>query len=219
VIFDWRDGGISLPPHIVEDDERVVITAETEQEAQRAADARISRLRQRGQKFEPDPTVRREKSDKPVEAQMTVSLSSTIRAKVAAKIALGAFSLVLPEDWLDTGAARLLQSWLWDEAPKTADGEKIFAVPKRVPDPIDKFCCPPEHLLFFLPSTSADVKFGIALFGEELMVVNAGPLDGPAPEVAWRLDPIALTCEETTQTDLVLRARDAYLKDLSQSLD
>jgi hypothetical protein len=27
---------------------------------------------------------------------------------------------VLSEDWLDTGAAKLLQSWLWDEKPMTS---------------------------------------------------------------------------------------------------
>jgi hypothetical protein len=40
---------------------------------------------------------------------MGISLDATIRARVAAKIALGAFSFVLPEDWLDSDAAKLLQ--------------------------------------------------------------------------------------------------------------
>jgi hypothetical protein len=87
--------------------------------------------------------VRQTDVEGPEEARMTLSLSSTIRAKVAAKIALGVFSLALPEDWLDTATAKLLQRWLWSEAPRTSDGEKIFAIPRKVPEPMDKFCRPP----------------------------------------------------------------------------
>lgn len=216
VIFDWRDGGMFLPPHIHEDEERVIVTAETEEEARRAAETRIARMRRGGQEFKPGPSVRREKPDAPTEARMTLALSTTIRARVAAKIALGAFSLVLPEDWLDTEAAKLLQSWLWDESPKTADGGTIFASPKKVPDPMDKFCRPPEHLLFFLPSHQTHANFGIALFGEEFMVVSTGPLDHPAPETAWCLDPIAGTHEETSFSDLVIRARQAYAAEFAR---
>ena len=173
-------------------------------------------MRRRGQEFKPGPSVRREKPDAPTEARMTLALSTTIRARVAAKIALGAFSLVLPEDWLDTEAAKLLQSWLWDELPKTADGGTIFASPKKVPDPMDKFCRPPEHLLFFLPSHQAHTNFGMVLFGEELMVVSTGLLDHPAPETAWCLDPIAGTHEETSFSDLVIRARQAYAAEFAR---
>jgi len=148
---------------------------------------------------------------------MALSLSSTIRARVAAKIALGAFSLVLPEDWLDTAAAKLLQSWLWDKSPKTADGGTIFASPQKVPDPMDKFCRPPEHLLFFLPGDQAHANFGIALFGEEFMVVSTGPLDHPAPKTAWCLDPIAHTHQETSFSELVMRARQAYAAEFAQA--
>jgi hypothetical protein len=217
VVFDWRDGGLTLPPYVSEDDERVVITAETEQEARKAAEARIGRMRRKGQEFKPGPAVQREKSDEPIEARMELSFSATIRARAAAKIALGAFSLVLPEDWLDSDAAKLLQGWLWDESPKTADGGTIFASPQKVPDPMDKFCRPPEHLLFFMPSHQAHANFGIALFGEEFMVVSTGPLDHPAPETAWCLDPVAHTAQETTFSDLVIRARHAYAEQFAQT--
>lgn len=217
VVFDWRDGGVTVPPRVFEDEGRVVVSAETEQEARRAAEVKIARLRRRGQEFKPEMTVRRTKVERPEEARMTLSLSSTIRAKVAAKIALGIFSLVLPEDWLDTATAKLLQSWLWNEAPRTSDGEKIFAIPRKVPEPMDKFCRPPEHALFFLPSTKAHANLGIALFGEEFMVVGTGPLDHPAPETAWLLDPIARTHRETTFSDLVMRARHAYAEEFAQA--
>lgn len=217
VVFDWRDGGMILPPHIYEDDERVVITAETEEEARKAAEAKIGRMRQGGQKFKPDPAVQRKKSEEPIEARMELSFSTTIRARAAAKIALGAFSLVLPEEWLNSEAAKLLQSWLWDETPKTADGGTIFASPQQVPDPMDKFCRPPEHLLFFMPSYQAHANFGIALFGEEFTVVSTGPLDHPAPETAWCLDPLAHTTQETTFSDLVIRARHVYAEQFAQS--
>jgi hypothetical protein len=125
VVFDWRDGGVTLPPRVFDDEGRVVVSAETEQEARRAAEVKIARLRRKGQEFKPGMVVRQVKVERPEEARMTLSLSSTIRARVAAKIALGIFSLVLSEDWLDTATAKLLQSWLWNEAPRTSDGEKI----------------------------------------------------------------------------------------------
>jgi len=217
VVFDWRDGGLTVPPHVFENDERVIITAETEQEARKVAETKIARLRQKGQESKLVPAVHREVPNAPMEARMGLSLSSTIRAKVAAKIALGVFSLVLPEDWLDTDAAKLLQGWLWDESPKTPDGGTIFASPQKVPDPMDKFCRPPEHLLFFLPTAKEHVNLGIALFGEEFMVVGSGPLDYPAPETAWCLDPVAHTHQETTLSDLVMRARHAYTKQFTEA--
>lgn len=201
---------MTLPPHVVEDGERVVITARTEEEVRKAAKAKIERMRRKGQEVELTPAkMRRQESDEPVTATMSLSLSSTLRARVAAKIALGAFSLVLPEDWLDTDAAKLLQSWLWDEKPKTSGGEVIFAAPKRVPPPIDSFGRPPVHTLFFLPSGKS-AMFGIVLFGEELMMTATGPLDCPVPEVAWQIDPIARTYEETSFWDLAIKARDTY---------
>jgi hypothetical protein len=216
VVFDWRDGGITVPPHVFEDEGRVIVSAETEQEARRVAERKISRLRRKGQEFEPGMVVRRTNAQEPEEARMTLSLSSTIRAKVAAKIALATFSLVLPEDWLDTATAKLLQSWLWDEAPRTSDGEKIVAIPRKVPEPMDKFCRPPEHALFFLPSTKAHANLGIALFGEEFMVVGTGPLAHPPPEKAWLLDPIAHTHRATTFSELVMRARYAYAEEFAR---
>lgn len=195
----------------------MVITAQTEQEARKAANTKIERMRQNGQMVKlSSPRTRREKTDKPIEAKMSLSFDSTIRARVAAKIALGTFSLVLPEDWLDTDAAKLLQSWLWDDSPKTATGETIFAAPRKVPPPIDKFCRPPEHTLFFMPGSQAHATFGIVLFGEELMVVGTGPLDCPVPEKAWRLNPIARTYDETSFWDLAIEARDAYAKEVVQ---
>ncbi|MGN6587186.1 MAG: hypothetical protein ACTHKT_06890 [Solirubrobacterales bacterium] len=210
MIFDWRDGRMILPPHVAEEGERVVITAPTEEEARKAAKAKIERMRRRGQQVKLAPAgMSRHKSDEPVTAKMSLSFSSTLRARVAAKIALGAFSLVLPEDWLDTDAAKLLQSWLWDEKPKTPEGEVIFAAPKRVPPPIDSFGRPPLHTLFFLPAGKS-AMFGIVLFGEELMMTATGPLDSPAPEVAWQIDPILRTYEETSFWDLAIKARDTY---------
>lgn len=216
VVFDWRDGGLIVPPQVFEDDERLIITAQTEREAQEAANTKIARLRRKGQEVASRPVVRREKSDEPIEARMELSLSSTIRARAAAKIALGTFSLVLPEDWLDTDTARLLQSWLWDDSPRTADGGKIFAAPQKAPDPIDKFCRPPEHLLFFMPTHKAHANLGIVLFGEEFMVVGTGPLDSSAPQMAWSLDPIAHTHQELAFSDLVMRARHAYAEQFAQ---
>lgn len=201
---------MTLPPHVVEDEGRVIITAENEAEARQAATAKAERLRRQGQAVELTPAkTRREKSDEPITAKMSLSFSSTLRPRVAAKIALGAFSLVLPEDWLDTDAAKLLQSWLWDEKPKTAGGDVIFAAPKRVPPPIDSFGHPPLHTLFFLPSGNS-AMFGIVLFGEELMMTATGALDCPAPEVAWQIDPIARTHEKTSFWDLAIKARDTY---------
>jgi hypothetical protein len=43
VVFDWRDGGVIFPPQVSEDEERVIITAQTEQEAGRL---RAPRLRE-----------------------------------------------------------------------------------------------------------------------------------------------------------------------------
>lgn len=210
VVFDWRGGDLQLPPHVVEDEERILITAESEEEARKIAATKLSRLRARGGEGKVMPVLRGQVAGAPVEARMGLSLDASIRARVAAKIALGAFSLVLPEDWLDTETAKLLQSWLWDDKPKTRSGKPIFAVPRKVPPPIDSFTAPPGHALFFMPGSGPGAVLGIVLFGEELMTVGTGPLDCHVPGVAWCLDPIARTCEETTFLDLAMRAQDAY---------
>lgn len=210
VVFDWRGKSVFWPPHIRSEGERFMVKAQTEEEARRAADSKIERLRRDGVEVEAGQSKTVKQSQEPVEAKFTVSLSSTLRARVAAKIALGAFSLVLPEDWLDGDSAKLLQSWLWDEQPKTADGGVIFAAPRRVPPPMDAFGAPPKHTLFFLPGDDGGALFGIILFGEELMVVRTGPLGDRPPEIAWLLDPVARTCEEASFWDLALRARDTY---------
>jgi hypothetical protein len=210
VFFDWRDNGIHVPPHVVEDEERVLITAASEEEALEIAATKIARLREQGKDGKLQPTVDGTVAGAPSKAHMGISLDARIRARVAAKIALGAFSLVLPEDWLDSEAAKLLQSWLWDESPRTAEGGKIFAGPRRPPAPLDGFCRPPEHLLSFIPTVNAEVRFGMILFGEEFMAVSAGPLGQPPPQTAWCLDPIARTCLETTFSDLALRAVESY---------
>lgn len=210
VIFDLGDNRVFWPPHMVEDGERIVVTAQTRDEARRVVERKVARLRRDGFAVEVRPARSVRQPDEPVDAKFTLSMSNTLRPRVAAKIALGAFSLVLPEEWLDTEAAKLLQSWLWDEQPKTSGGGVIFAGPQRVPPPIDAFGSPPTHTLFFLPGDERGALFGMVLFGEELMVVPTGPLDGRPPEIAWRLDPIARTCEETSFWELALRAGSAY---------
>jgi hypothetical protein len=215
-IFDLADNTVFWPPHFTEDGDRHRVTAQNKDEARRAVESKVERLRRDGFKVQVGQPRTVRQPDDPVEAKFTLSMDSFLRARVAAKIALGAFSLVLPEEWLDTDGAKLLQSWLWDERPKTEDGGVIFAAPQEVPSPIDTLGAPPKHTLFFLPGDGRGALFGIVLFGEELMVVRTGPLDGRPPEIAWQLDPITRTCKKTSFSDLALRAAGVLPNDREQ---
>ena len=215
VIFDWRDNGMYLPPHIYEDGENFVVSAETEEQAFDAAKTKLKRLgrNDEGTRLKP---VESNRKKGPLEARMSLSMSSTIRAKIAAKITLGALSLVLNDDWLGSDSAQLLQSWLWEDPPKLANGGTIFAAPKKVPHPFDKFCRPPEHLLWCFPGNRQRTRFAISLFGEEFMVVDAGRLDDPSMDIAWALDPVARSWEVTTFGDLLMRGRDIYEREMAE---
>jgi hypothetical protein len=178
------------------------------------AGTKVKRLERDGERYRVN-RVQWKKSNGPATAKATLSMSSTIRAKAAAKIALGALSLVLEDDWLDTEAPQLLQSWLWEDPPRLPNGGTIFAIPRKVPYPFSAFCRPPEHLMWCFPGNKQRTSFAIALFGEEFMVVDVGPLGDRILDIAWALDPVEQTWEVTSYMDLLMRGRETYEGDMA----
>ena len=195
-------------PHVQEDDNKFIITASSFAEAERATSKKVSRLKRDGQKIESEPVMRWQKVENP-EVQVDISMSATIRVRAAAKVALGVLSLVLPDDWLDSEGAKQLQGWMWDDWPKNAEGQKIIAPPRRVPEPLSTICRPPEHLLFFSRGRGDELIFTAILLGEQMLPIRTNLAGAPRPTMAWTLDPKAHSCKETTFDDLLLRAVEA----------
>lgn len=191
---------------VTQDGKNFTVSAPNEEEAQKAVQRKIARLRRDGHEVEAVEPSRHERIEHP-EVRFEVKIDTTIRVRVAAKIALGILSKILPDAWLDTPDAKRLQGWLWDEKPKTIDGARgAAAAPISVDEDLGLICRPPEHLIFFLAAGDDAMNLIVVRFGHEVLPIRIDLAGSPRPRTAWALDPKAWTVTETTFDQLVVRA-------------
>jgi hypothetical protein len=120
-----RDFKPTLRSRISEGDGEVRVSAGSEEEAKRLVERLVRRLAAQGKKIE--KVQQRSAEFDSIEA--TVEINGTIWLRSAAKMALAALSLALPEGWLDSADAKRLQRWLWDHQPTNEDGSRAGALP------------------------------------------------------------------------------------------
>jgi hypothetical protein len=194
--INTRGGGFALEPvpQVHRDGEgNVRISAASEEEAYRAAERVLGDLEAQGFKVS---DVKREKLP-PVEVEVSLKVDPIVYVREAAKMALGALSLVWPDEWLDSDDARRLQRWVRDEVPTDDEGNTIWGLPGQEAD----F----EHLILLMPHGPV-VGVMCVLFGALILPIHADTAGQDQPRRAWRMNPKEGSLEAMGVDDLLLEA-------------
>jgi hypothetical protein len=197
-------GGFELEPVAqVQKDEagNVNVSAASEEEAYRAAERILGDLEAQGFKVS---EVKHEKLT-PVEVEVSLKVDPTVYVREAAKMALGALSLVWPDQWLDSDGAKRLQRWVREDVPKDDEGETVWGLPGTNLDALSLVCQPPEHLVLLFPSGSK-VTATFVLFGALVLPIHAETAGQAQPHRVWRMNPKQGSLEAMSLDELLTEA-------------
>jgi hypothetical protein len=120
-------GGFALEPvpQVYRDEAGSVrISAASEEEAYRAAQRILGDLDGQGLKI---GAVKREKLP-PIEVEVSLKVDPIVYLREAAKMTLGALSLVWPDKWLESADAKRLQRWIRDEVPIISELQHVLGL-------------------------------------------------------------------------------------------
>jgi hypothetical protein len=187
--YAWmdEDGQPHVQGRIVRDEsgERYQVHASTDAEAERL----ISRLEREaaaeGKQLE-RREVRRSKEQVTIKAELSISLE--VWPRLGAKIALATGSHVFPPAWRLSPEATDLRRVLHGESSELL-GDKPYALPQPIDEPLTFLVEPPEHLVCFQSDSGGQVLLFVVLFGQKAFAMPVASSDESLPEVAWRLDP------------------------------
>jgi hypothetical protein len=158
------------------------IWASSEEEAQRLRERLVKQLAKEGLKIQSEELSRTAFND----VTIHVMIDGVTWLRAAAKMALGALSLVLDDSWLDTDDAKRLRQWLWADEPTLDDGSPAFTYPVEPHIAEALIAEPPTHLISIMPllASGTRVLVSIGLFGTlYLRIAIDAPV--PRPEDCW----------------------------------
>lgn len=167
---------------IVDDGERIRITAPDEARAAEMVERVEKRLAAEGYAGEIQSINRRRHRPR-LSRTITASLDSGVR--FGAKAALAFAAEAFPEEWRLAPEADQLRAWLWSEDPQSAEGNKLAWLAGGEEHP---YAEPPRHTVFFLDLHDA-VHLVALVFGRLGFAVPVAPLDLGVPTVAWMSGP------------------------------
>jgi hypothetical protein len=158
------------------------IWASSEEEAERLRERLIKQLADEELQIQSEELTRVAFNDVTIHTM----IDGVAWLRAAAKMALGALSLVLGDTWLDTHDAKRLRQWLWADEPTLDDGSPAFTYPVGPHVAEALIAEPPTHLISLMPirGSGTRVLVSVGLFGALYLRIGIdAPL--PRPEDCW----------------------------------
>lgn len=199
VVVVGDDGRPRYPGSVVRAGDRITIAAETEARAAELLERVRAQAAASGQEV---ADWKQERHEGTPWLTRTISTSLTVGVRMGAKLGLAFGSEAYPETWRLSAEAAQLREWLWSPHPVNCAGEPIGWMPTR--DVEHPFADPPNHVAFFLSSSSA-VLLTVLVYGSIGFTVPVAPPETPASRIAWRSGPAHGGAVVTTFDELMLR--------------